>query len=40
MSSKPLKMSFKEKNDTRTYMSKYKNPFLHIFRSKGLEPFG
>ena len=30
MSSKPLKMSFKEKNNTRTYMPKYKMPFLHI----------
>ena len=40
MSSKPLKMSFKEKNNTRTYMPKYKMPFLHILRSKGLDPFG
>ena len=40
MSSKPLKMSFKEKNNSRSYMRKYKMLFLHIFRSKGLEPFG
>ena len=40
MSSKPLKMSFKEKNNSRSYMPKYKMPFLHILRSKGLDPFG
>ena len=40
MSSKPLKMSFKEKNNSRSYMPKYKMLFLHIFRSKGLDPFG
>ena len=36
MSSKPLKMSFKEKNNSRTYIPKYKMPL----RSKGLDPFG
>ena len=41
MSSKPLKMSFKEKNNTsRSYMPKYKMLFLHILRNKGLDPFG